>query len=396
MHQALRRLGRFNTVNGITKRKVVSLNPTTGAVNTGFTADANAAATSVEASNTTVYIGGQFTTINGAGRVSLAAVNSTTGANITGFINNLAGGVGVNGDLSVQALVLTHDGTKLLVVHTGSTIAGQTRYGMGLIDTQTNQLVPPWRSHLWDDNLQFVGGITRIYAGAIAPNDQYFVVSSGSGGDRPPISDTAVAYPIAGGDNVQPLWISRCFDSAYSVAISEKAVYLGGHFNYQESPTAPDPWPGLDNVGYGRGQGLAGYGLGDAIVIRDHIGAHRPADGKALEGDPGSNSFEGNKAMLVTPRGVIAGGDATTQGGVNVAASRSTTSTASPRWVRRDDDRQPDPRTRGGGRRGICGGRHSDRGQWRATCPARGARARRRALPPGRPDHVGRRRTRST
>ena len=105
-------VGRFNTVNGITKRKVASINPTTGAVNTGFTADANAAATSVDASNTTVYIGGQFTTINGAGRVSLAAVNSTTGANIPGFVNNLTGGIGVNGDLSVQALVLTHDGTS--------------------------------------------------------------------------------------------------------------------------------------------------------------------------------------------------------------------------------------------------------------------------------------------
>ena len=38
-------VGRFNTVNGVTKRKVASLNPTTGAVNTGFTANANAAAT---------------------------------------------------------------------------------------------------------------------------------------------------------------------------------------------------------------------------------------------------------------------------------------------------------------------------------------------------------------
>ncbi len=70
-------------------------------------------------------------------------------------------------------------------------------------------------------------------------------MSSGSGGDRPPISDTAVAYPMDGNDNVQPLWISRCFDSVYSIAISEVAVYLGGHMNYMESPTAPDPWPGL-------------------------------------------------------------------------------------------------------------------------------------------------------
>jgi PKD repeat protein len=310
-------VGRFNTVNGVTKRKVASLNPVTGAVNTGFTANANSAATAVAASNTTVYIGGLFTAINNTPRVSLAAVNSTTGAVVTGFVNNLSGGIGVNGELSVQALVLTHDNSKLLVVHTGRQINGQDRYGIGLIDTATNQLLP-WRTRLWDDNLQFVGGVTRIYAGAIAPNDQYFVVSSGSGGDRPPISDVAVAYPMSGGDNVEPLWISRAFDSVYSVAISEVAVYIGGHFQWNESPTADDPWPGLTDAGYGTGQGLSAYGLGDQVVRRDHIGALDPATGKALEFDPGSNSFEGNKAMLVTPRGLVAGGDATTQGGANV------------------------------------------------------------------------------
>ncbi len=59
----------------------------------------------------------------------------------------------------MQALVLSHDGRKLLVVHTGRQIAGQDRYGVGLIDTQTNQLLP-WRTRLWDDNLPFVGGIS--------------------------------------------------------------------------------------------------------------------------------------------------------------------------------------------------------------------------------------------
>lgn len=310
-------VGRFDTVNGVTKRRVASLNPTTGAVNTGFTATTNSAATSVEASNTTVYIGGQFATVNGVSRVGLAAVDATTGQLVTGFQNNLSEGIGVNGDMSVQALSLTHDGTKLLVVHTARKVAGQDRLAAALIDTRTNLLLP-WRTRLWDENLQFVGGVTRVYAGDIAPNDQYFVITSGSGGDRPPISDTAVAYPIDGGDDVQPLWVSRLFDSVYSVAITEQAVYLGGHFNYMESPTAPDPWPGLTDQGYGRGQGLAGYGLGDDIVIRDHVGAVDPAKGKALEWHPGSNSFEGNKAMLATPRGVVTGGDATTQGGSGI------------------------------------------------------------------------------
>ncbi|MFN7150221.1 MAG: PKD domain-containing protein, partial [Microthrixaceae bacterium] len=310
-------VGRFNTVNGVTKRKVASINPTTGATITGFTANANSAATSIEATNSTVYIGGQFTTINNTARVGLAAVNASTGALVTGFRNDLSGGIGVSGLLTVQALVLSPDDSKLLVVHTGRRIAGQDRYGVGLINTSTNQLLP-WRTRLWDDNLQFVGGIQRAYAGAISPDGQYFVVTSGSGGDRPPINDTAIAFPIAGNDDVQPLWISRLFDSVYSVAISETAVYVGGHFNYIESPTARDPWPGLDDVGYGRGQGLAGYGLGDEIVTRDHIGALNPTDGKALEWNPGSNSYEGNKAMLVHPRGLITGGDATSQGGNNV------------------------------------------------------------------------------
>lgn len=310
-------VGRFNTVNGVTKRKIASINPTTGATIAGFTANASSAATSVEATNTTVYVGGQFQTVNGTARAGLVAVSATTGAVVTAFNNNLSGGIGTNGMLTVQAMVLSHDDSKLLVVHTGRQIAGQDRYGAGLISTTTNQLLP-WRTRLWDDNLQFVGGVQRAYAADIAPNDQYFVVTSGSGGDRPPISDTAVAFPLNGNDNVQPLWISRLFDSVYSVAISEVAVYLGGHFNYMESPTATQPWPGLDNVGYGQGQGLAGYGLGDEIVTREHIGAVDPATGTALEWSPTSNSFEGNKAMLLTPRGLFAGGDATTQGGANV------------------------------------------------------------------------------
>ncbi|MCU0265253.1 MAG: hypothetical protein MUC45_03925, partial [Actinomycetia bacterium] len=309
--------GTFSTVNGVARQKVASLNLTTGAPVTtfAFTRSTNNQVTALAATNTTLYVGGKFTRINGVLRTGLAAVNASTGAIDTGFTNNLSGGIGVNGALTVQQLKLTHDETKLLVVHTGRQIAGQDRLGVGLINTQTKQLLP-WRTRLWDENLAIVGGVQRIYAGDIAPDDSYFVVGSGSGGDRPPISDTAIAYPIEGGDFVEPLWISRMFDSVYSIAITEKAVYVGGHFSWNESPTADQPWPGLDNVGYGTGQGLSGYGLGDQVVRRDHIGALNPVDGTALEWNPGSNSFEGNKAMEATARGLFVGGDGMFQGGV--------------------------------------------------------------------------------
>lgn len=307
--------GTFNTINGVTKRKLAKINLTTGAADPAFTATGNNQVNALAVSDTTVYAGGRFSKINTSNQVGLVAVNRLTGAVDTGFNNQLSGGIGVDGTLTVQQLKLTHDNSKLLVVHTARRIAGQDRLGVGIIDTASKQLTP-WRTRLWDDNLALVGGIQRVYAGDIAPNDEYFVVASGSGGDRPPINDTAIAFDMTGGDNMQPRWITRNFDSVYSVAITEQAVYIGGHFSWTESPSAPSPWPGLDNVGYGTGQGLSGYGLGDAVVRRDHLAALDPTTGHALEWNPGSNSFEGNKAMEATPRGLFAGGDANIQGGV--------------------------------------------------------------------------------
>lgn len=309
--------GNFNAVNGVTRRGIAQLNMNTGAPVAGFVADANAKVFELAVTNSKVYAGGRFTAVNNQVRKGLVAVDGTSGDVVSGFVNDITGGIGTNGDLTVQRLKLTHDESKLLVVHTGRQINGQTRYGVGLIDTRSHQLLP-WRSTIWEENLQYVGGIQRIYGADIAPNDDYFVVTSGSGGDRPPLNDTVIAFPIDGGANVQPLWISRLFDSVYSVAITEVAIYVGGHFAWNESPTAPDPWPGLDDVGYGTGQGLSGYALGDAVVNREHMGALNPADGKALEWNPGSNSYEGNKAMEATPRGLFTGGDATTQGGYNI------------------------------------------------------------------------------
>src|SRR5207344_3197206 len=135
-------VGTFNTVNGVTKRKIASINPTTGATNTGFTANANSATSAVDATNNTVYVGGNFSTINGTPRLGLAAVNATTGAVVTGFVNDLTGGIGTNGNLNVHAVILTHDNSKLLIVHTGRFVNGQSRTGVAWIDTTTNQLLP--------------------------------------------------------------------------------------------------------------------------------------------------------------------------------------------------------------------------------------------------------------
>lgn len=309
--------GSFGTVNGSTHKAIARIDPATGAPVDGFVANGNGKVQELAVTDTTVYAGGRFTLVNNLPRSALVAVDAVDGTVRTDFVLNITGGIGTNGDLTVQRLKLTRDGGRLLVVHTGRRVDGQDRYGVAIVNTRTNQLTP-WRSRLWEDNLQYVGGIQRVYGGDISPDGTWFAVSSGSGGDRPPINDTIVAFPLTGGDDVQPLWISRAFDSVYSVAISEQAVYIGGHFGWNESPTSPQPWPGLTDQGYGTGQGLSGYGLGDAVVRREHLGALNPVDGTSLEWNPTSNSFEGNKTLELTSRGLWTGGDATTQGEYNV------------------------------------------------------------------------------
>ncbi len=117
-----------------------------------FTQSTNNQATALAATNSTLYVGGRFSRINGQLRTGLAAVNTASGAVDMAFDNQLSGGIGVDGQLGVPQLKLTHDQSKLLVVHTGRQIDGQDRYGMGIIDTATKQLLP-WRSQLWDENL---------------------------------------------------------------------------------------------------------------------------------------------------------------------------------------------------------------------------------------------------
>ncbi|MEV7431806.1 PKD domain-containing protein [Nocardioides sp. NPDC092400] len=309
--------GDFGTVNGVSRKAIARIDPVTGAPVEEFQANGNGKVQELAVTNTTVYAGGRFTSVNNVPRSSLVAVNAITGEVRGDFVNNITGGIGTNGATTVQRLKLTRDEGRLLVVHTGRQVNGHDRYGVAIINTRTNQLTA-WRSRIWEENLQYVGGIQRIYGGDISPDGSWFAVSSGSGGDRPPINDTVIAFPMEGGDDVKPMWISRLFDSVYSVAISEQAVYVGGHFAWNESPTSPQPWPGLDDQGYGTGQGLSGYGLGDAVVKREHLGALNPVDGTAVEWNPGSNSFEGNKHIELTPRGLWTGGDASTQGEFNV------------------------------------------------------------------------------
>ena len=73
-------VGQFSTVNGTSRSRIVSVRSDSGAVDTGFTASANATVNAIAVAGDTLYLGGIFTAVNNTARTRLAAVSSNTGA----------------------------------------------------------------------------------------------------------------------------------------------------------------------------------------------------------------------------------------------------------------------------------------------------------------------------
>lgn len=307
--------GRFNSIDGVNKRKLAKLSQT-GDVVGSFSANAFAKVQSLAVGNGKVYVGGNFRKIRGIDRLHLAAVDAITGVVDPGFDLPLTTALGRGGAINVFDLDLTSDSNTLLVVHTAATVAGQHRTGIALVDTSgPTAALLPWHTDFYADELPDTGGVLNITAGAIAPDDAFFVTVA-TGGDNPPTNDTANKFSMFGGADRQPQWTSRHFDSIYAVDISDTAVYVGGHFQYQEAPGSTDPYPGDPDINYGAGTGLGPVVLGDEVVPREQLGALDPATGKSLDWDPGASGFHGVEALTVIPRGLLIGHDGSRIGGV--------------------------------------------------------------------------------
>lgn len=311
---AIYAVGEFNTIDGVTKRKIARLTPG-GDLVAGFTAQANNRVADVAAAANRVFVGGRFTDINGTMRQHLAALNPATGAVDTTFDIPLTVGLGFLGEISTAGLDLSADGSTLLVAHSAALMAGQPRYGVGLITLGATPSLSAWRTRLYENNLTNIE-VVRITNAAISPDGSYLVLTN-SGGDKPPTNDTVIRFSTAVSDDVQAAWVSRHFDSVYALAITEQAVYVGGHFQFQEAPGAPDPWPGDSTTNYGWGPtGGAGV-LAPAVVRREQLGALDPATGWAKPWNPGTDAYHGIVAMTAVPNGLLVGGDMDRLGSVN-------------------------------------------------------------------------------
>jgi hypothetical protein len=290
--------GAFSTVNGVARRGLVKLNPTTGAVDAAFNAGFSSGnVTEAAVAGGRLLVGGTF-----PGK--LRALNLTTGAN-TGYINlSISGSVADNaGPVEVYRFAVNPAGTRLVAVGNFTTVAGQSRYRAFMLTLGTSSATLNAWYYLPLRNLCAASSLPDYMRDVdFSPDGSWFAtVSTGfvpqAGGVGRDLCDAAARFETAITAPTRPTWINYTGgDTLHSVAATDVAVYVQGHQRWLDNPN------GRDSAGPG-------------AVSRPGIGAIGPASGLALSWNPTKDRGVGGKDLYVTSQGLWVGSDTTHIGG---------------------------------------------------------------------------------
>lgn len=293
--------GSFKHVNGVARRGVVLVNTSTGARIPSFappSMNGHVRDLVAQGSNR-LLIGGTFTAVGGKTRKGLASLNRSTGA-LTSFLtvalieHHNWNGSGAKGAVGAAKLALAPNGGRLVVIGNFRKANGLDRNQIVVIDTgglaavvsgwQTDAFKPACSSRSFDSWVRDV---------AYSPDGSYFVVVTTGGIHPGTLCDTASRWSAtASGAGRTPTWTAASGgDTFLSAAITEQAVYVGGHFRWLNNPTGRDSaQPGA--------------------VGRASIAALDPANGLPYTWNPGRNPRGyGVTELLATPGGLWLGYD---------------------------------------------------------------------------------------
>jgi hypothetical protein len=239
--------------------------------------------------------GGSFQTVDRKSRPALASFDPATGR-ATGDVNlRLAvprhTTSGASSPIKVTALAVTPDQRTLIFGGNFDQVAGRARAQLAVADLGAgNARLDPWSTTRYQPQCSdhfptYVRGI------AVAPGGGWFVVAATGGGRAGKLCDAVARFNLAG--NGSPAWVNWTGgDTLLSAAITDAAVYVGGHQRWMDNP---------------KGNNSAGPGA----VSRPGIAAVSTSNGRALAWNPRKDRGVGVFCILATDAGLWITSDTT-------------------------------------------------------------------------------------
>ncbi|HEU4426112.1 MAG TPA: hypothetical protein VFR67_26545, partial [Pilimelia sp.] len=290
--------GEFNRVNGVTRRKLALLNVADGSLVTTFSGpNFNRSVKTIALVGNRLLVGGGFTTAGvGNPRGGLASVNATTGVldtyltvSLTENHNWTLGSTGAKGQVGADSFAVSPDGGQLVVV-------GNFKRANGILHDQVVKLVlgnttatiANWNTTRFQARCRAAGFDSYMRDTAFSPDGRYFVIVTTGGPVSGTLCDAATRWEAsATGSTLQPTWIDYAGgDTFLSVAISEQAIYVGGHLRWvnntlgsgtaragavgRASIAALDPLSGLP-LAWNPGRHPRGYGVAELHLTNDGL-----------------------------------------------------------------------------------------------------------------------------
>jgi PKD repeat protein len=291
--------GSFTSIGGVTRSRVARINVADGSVVSAFNAGTiNAQVRDLRLVNGRLYIAGDFATVAGQSRSRLAAVDPTTGA-LHASPNLPFAGTHNGGGTNILKIDVTPDGGRVLAIGNFTSVAGQDRHQIALIDTAAEpDALSAWQTSYYDATCASVFS-TFMRDLDISPDGRFAIVTT-TGAYRPPPSscDTNARFELTGETaNLQPTWVNYTGgDTSYAVEIANGVAFVGGHMRWANNPFAGDQ-------------------AGPGAIPREGIQALDVTNGLPFSWNPGRARGVGVFDFHVTAQGVWAGSDTLTWAG---------------------------------------------------------------------------------
>jgi hypothetical protein len=246
--------GKFSSVNGTAAKNTAEIDTTTGNVVTSFAHSASGSVNTLLGVGGHILAGGYFTSVNGSNADPyLASLNPVTGKD-DGFVHlAISGNYQFPGVVSnatrVFNQVLSHSGTLDLVMGDFTSVGGQPRQQIFMLDVSgTQATVTPWTSAEFNGNCATVEPF-YVQAAAWSPDDSsVYISTTGYHPNGQPVGqtprtglcDVAAAFPSTQ-TSVTHTWINYTgCDSMFAAAADAGAAYFGGHERWSDNPNDCD------------------------------------------------------------------------------------------------------------------------------------------------------------